>query len=107
MDLSIIIVNYNSKDVLKKCLNRIQNSKDTLEKETIVVDNASTDDSIEMIKKDLSSQDIAYELLLCTPSDSKDYRHNKAKYIRRLIINIFNKGIDDVRKEISNKFILL
>ncbi|MDP8229997.1 MAG: glycosyltransferase family 2 protein [Candidatus Gorgyraea atricola] len=46
--ISIIIVNYNRKDLLRQCLDSVrgQNFQDI---ETIVVDNASTDGSIEMV----------------------------------------------------------
>ncbi|MBU4342949.1 MAG: glycosyltransferase family 2 protein [Candidatus Omnitrophica bacterium] len=45
--ISVIIANYNRKDLLKKCLDSVmgQGFKDI---EIIVIDNASTDDSVEM-----------------------------------------------------------
>jgi len=46
VDLSIIIVSYNTKDFLKKCLESL-NSDD----EIIVVDNNSSDGSVEMVKR--------------------------------------------------------
>ncbi|MCQ9206668.1 MAG: glycosyltransferase family 2 protein [Omnitrophica bacterium] len=52
MDLSIIVVAYNVKDLVKKCLTRIRNSEDKLKKEIIFVDNASSDGTAEMIKID-------------------------------------------------------
>lgn len=53
-DLSIIIISYNSKDISKKCLDTIVESLNydkKLKAEIIVVDNASTDGSVEMLKK--------------------------------------------------------
>ena len=57
MDLSIIIVNYNTKNDLRKCLQSIFKSFDesTLDYEILVVDNNSTDGSIEMIKMEFPS----------------------------------------------------
>lgn len=52
MDLSIIILNYNSVDYLKKCLESIKKSDiGNYQYEIIVVDNCSTDNSIELAKK--------------------------------------------------------
>ena len=53
IDISIIIVNYNVRHFLRRCLESVYNSKlDNLELEVFVVDNASIDGSNEMIKKD-------------------------------------------------------
>jgi GT2 family glycosyltransferase len=52
MDLSIVIVSLNTKDILKKCLESIKN----LKLEIIVIDNASTDGSTEMVKKEFSDK---------------------------------------------------
>lgn len=48
--LSIIIVSYNTKNLLEDCLNSLENVKDELIFEIIVVDNASSDGSQEMIR---------------------------------------------------------
>jgi len=50
-ELSIIIVSWNVKELLEKCLKSIYKYKTDLFLEIIVVDNASTDKTIEMIKK--------------------------------------------------------
>ncbi len=55
MELSIIIVNYNTSELLHKCLNKVYKSlsfgKIEKESEVIVVDNASSDDSVPMAEK--------------------------------------------------------
>ncbi|MFA5031651.1 MAG: glycosyltransferase family 2 protein [bacterium] len=51
MKLSIIIVNYNTKDFLLPTLSAIYLNPPRLDFEIIVVDNASTDGSIELIRK--------------------------------------------------------
>jgi hypothetical protein len=50
MDLSIIIVSYNSADFIIPCLTSVM-SDDSCEKEVFVVDNRSTDGSVEVIRK--------------------------------------------------------
>ncbi|PIR97414.1 MAG: glycosyl transferase family 2 [Candidatus Doudnabacteria bacterium CG10_big_fil_rev_8_21_14_0_10_41_10] len=52
MDLSIIIVNYNTKDLLKKCLKSVFASQASSTFEVLVSDNASRDGSIEMVKRE-------------------------------------------------------
>lgn len=51
MDLSIVIVSWNVKGLLKKCLESIFQNQGNLELEIVVVDNASQDGTIEMVKK--------------------------------------------------------
>lgn len=52
IDLAIIIVNYNVKDLLQKCLRTIEASEGDFAYEVIVVDNNSPDDSVEMVRAD-------------------------------------------------------
>lgn len=50
LDLSIIIVNYNVRHFVLRCIESIYGSADALTKEIIVIDNASIDGSVEAIK---------------------------------------------------------
>lgn len=52
MPLSIIIPSYNTKEILRRCLESIKKEERGIGLETIVVDNGSDDGSVEMIKKD-------------------------------------------------------
>ena len=56
MKLSIIIVSYNTKNFIKKCLNSIYETidKNKISFEVIVIDNDSEDDSAEMVAKEFS-----------------------------------------------------
>jgi len=49
-DISVIILNYNSKDFIEKCLYSIEKQESKTLKEIIVIDNASVDGSADMIK---------------------------------------------------------
>jgi len=51
MDLSIIIPSYNTKDLITSCVKSIIKHTSGLKYEIIVVDNASTDKSVEALKK--------------------------------------------------------
>jgi len=51
MDVSIVIVNYNTKDLLKQCIESVFAKTQDLIYEIIVVDNASSDGSQQMLKE--------------------------------------------------------
>jgi len=51
-DISIIIVNWNTKDYLKNCLNSIYDTIHEFKFEVIVIDNNSKDNSQFMVEKD-------------------------------------------------------
>ncbi|MBN2436977.1 MAG: glycosyltransferase family 2 protein [Deltaproteobacteria bacterium] len=51
MDLSIIVVNWNTRELLRKCLDSIETTVRRLSYEIIVVDNASTDGSAAMLRE--------------------------------------------------------
>ncbi len=54
MKLSIIIVNYNTLDLLRDCIESIKNSISQIDYEIIVVDNNSIDGSVELLKSEYS-----------------------------------------------------
>ena len=51
MDLSIVIVNWNTKDYLAACLRSIETCPPACEHELVVVDNGSRDGSAEMVRE--------------------------------------------------------
>lgn len=51
-DVSIVIVNYNTREPLRRCLESIRAQRGSLDIQVIVVDNASKDDSVGMIRQD-------------------------------------------------------
>jgi GT2 family glycosyltransferase len=52
VDLSVIIVSWNAKDYLAKCLRSIEQTRGELDLEVIVADNASSDGSDNMVESD-------------------------------------------------------
>lgn len=56
--LSIIIVNYNSCELLKGCLQSIQETCRDVDPEILVVDNDSKDSSVEMVRETFPSAEI-------------------------------------------------
>jgi GT2 family glycosyltransferase len=55
LDLAIVIVNYNVRDLLRRCLVSVLASQGDFTFETCVVDNASADDSAEMVQDEFPS----------------------------------------------------
>ena len=58
MDVSIIIVSYNSSSVLGACLSAVRNQEYSGETEVIVVDNASADGTPDMIRENFPWVDL-------------------------------------------------
>jgi GT2 family glycosyltransferase len=50
-DVSIVIVNYNTREPLRRCLQSIETERGSLEIEVVIVDNASKDDSAAMVRQ--------------------------------------------------------
>lgn len=52
MDVSVIIVNWNTRELLRDCLKSVYEQAGDVNFEVIVIDNASADGSVEMVKND-------------------------------------------------------
>ena len=86
-DISIVIVNYNVRDFLNKCLNSINASQTNLKIQTIVVDNHSTDGSINYLRNIYQKAEF-YELnenLGFSKANNVGFTKAKGKYV--LILN--------------------
>ncbi len=62
LDLSIIIVNYNTCDLLRDCLSSIYRSQAGIAFEVIVIDNASPDNSVEMVSTEFPQVELIVSL---------------------------------------------
>ena len=51
-ELSIIIVSFNTRNILKDCLDSVFSNTSSISFEVIVIDNASSDNSVDMIKEE-------------------------------------------------------
>ncbi len=82
--LSIVIVSYNTKDLLVDCLDSLKKVENEIQFETIIVDNASSDGSPEMVK-------------------------NKYKWVKLIQLkdNLgFSKGNNAARKFVKGEYVL-
>ncbi len=65
VDLSVIIVNYNTRDLLADCLRSVYASAASLNCEIIVVDNGSSDDSGDMVRQEFPQATLIRSLVNC------------------------------------------
>jgi len=54
MDVSVVIINYNTASVTLQCIESIYKYSNNLEIEIIIVDNNSSDNSLDLIKRTFS-----------------------------------------------------
>jgi GT2 family glycosyltransferase len=52
VDVSVIVVSWNVREFLRRCLESIESSREDVSAEILVIDNASTDGSAEMIREE-------------------------------------------------------
>lgn len=76
MDLSIIIVNWNTKDYLRRCIASIRQFPHTGTTEIIIVDNASADSSAEMVRAEFP------DVILVANTDNLGYAEGNNQGLR-------------------------
>lgn len=82
MDVSIIIVNYNTKELTKNCIDSVFARTSGVSFEVILVDNASTDGSVELFEMDDRIQFIGSEKNLgFGKANNLGYQYSKGKYL--------------------------
>lgn len=97
-DLSIIILNYNTKDLLLDCVRSIIKNTKGIKYEIIVVDNASKDDSVKAISKFGLRVIKNKENLGFTKGNNVGIKVAQGKYI--LLLNSDTLILDNVLKNI-------
>lgn len=86
-DLSIIIVNWNTCELLTQCLQSVYASTDDLGFEVLVVDNASTDGSQEMVRRQYPEVDLIVnaENVGFVKANNQAIAHHQGRYV--LLLN--------------------
>lgn len=82
MDVSVIIVNYNTKEITQSCIDSVFEKTEGVDYEVILVDNGSTDGSKEQFEKDTRIQYIYNEVNLgFGRANNIGYQHSCGKYL--------------------------
>jgi GT2 family glycosyltransferase len=83
LKLSIVVLSYNTKDLLKNCLDSLEKIKKEMGFEVVVVDNASKDGSVEMVKKQFLNHKIIINKknLGFAAGNNKARKYCRGKYV--------------------------
>lgn len=87
IELSFIIVNWKTRDILRNCINSIYNTVQKIPFEIIVVDNGSADGSVDMIRNEFSHVNLIInnENLGFAAANNQGIRKSRGKFI--LLLN--------------------
>lgn len=96
-DLGIVIVNWNTCDYLRKCLETVFASEGDFTYQVVVVDNASTDDSADVVRTDYP------QVTLIVNADNEGYPRANNRGLRELGF----RGAGDVDKNAPRYALLL
>lgn len=101
MDVSIIIINYNTRELTQNCINSIFEKSTNISFEVILVDNASTDGSKEIFEKDTRIRYIySSENLGFGKGNNLGYQYAKGKFI--FLLNSDTELINNAIFELVN-----
>lgn len=97
MDISIIIVNYNTKELLNQTIQSVINTTNNINYEILVVDNNSTDGSVNMLKNTYSNNSVVKPIYNSdnvgfSKANNKAMKAAKGKYI--LLLNSDTKVLE-------------
>jgi len=82
VDLSVIIVSYNNRNLLRDCLDAVESSVGEYTYETIIVDNGSTDDTSQWLRKEYPKVNLVTEEknLGFAGANNVGFSHAKGRY---------------------------
>lgn len=102
MDLSVLIVTYNVKSVVKNCFEKLKNSRDKLKKEIILADNDSSDGTASMVRDEFPEVVLieSQKNLGFARANNLAYKQAKGKYILLLNPDAFVEE-DTVQKTVG------
>ena len=101
-EVSIVIVNYNTKDLILQCLQSIYENTVGVDFEIIVVDNASEDDSCVSIKEKFPKVTIVEFMPKIVPVEDDDISKELEKQLKKKGINILTSS-EVVKVDTSGK----
>jgi GT2 family glycosyltransferase len=96
--LSVIILNYNTKELLEDCLNSVKAHMDEVPMEVIVSDNASNDESCDMIRSKFP-----WVKLIEGPNEGFSKGNNRARPLVKGEIVLFLNPDTVVHKDVFSK----
>ncbi len=101
-DLTISIISYNTKDLLKGCLNSIYQNAEKIDYEIIIVDNNSSDDSVNMVKEEFPRVKLIVnkENVGFAKANNQAIKRSKGRYI--LLLNSDTVVISDAITKMVN-----
>jgi len=101
LDLAIVIVNYNTRDLLRDCLASVYRSEGDFTYQVWVVDNASTDGSAEMVRTEFPQA----RLIVNETNVGFAAANNQA--LREMGYGIGDRGYSPIPYPVPPRYILL
>lgn len=91
--ISVVVVSFNTRDVLRECLTRLWQEQRDMAVEVIVVDNASEDGSADMVEREFPSATLIRSAvnLGFGPANNVGFAHAQGKYVVLLNSDAFLK----------------
>ncbi len=100
MDVTISIVSYNTRELLRRCIKSIYKQTKGIEFEVIVVDNASQDGTVDMVEREFKKVKLIKNMVnkYYTGANNQSLKIAKGKYF--LILNADTYFVDNSIKKI-------